>query len=357
MIVPIVCAITLAATSSLTPREVLPLPSVMGSYALDVAWESPRTLLIATDRGVFRFSTTDRKATSLISGAPLPDGLPDPSAISTDGATLVAASMHAYGGYSLRIRDQKRLIAQRTLTMLVSDVAVHGKRACVIGCATATNESTVNAIAFCGAPNDAWGDYKPLHRLHNGDDALKAFSTAAWGLTGSIAAGEDGSIHVVTAAEPGVYRYSPSGELIEVLGRSLDQFVVNVSPDVLRRFATDMQNRYRLLMNPQPIIDDLVVTTRGPALIIRVADKDKIRWELMWPLRDGGGSPPLRLGIERFGPFGHMRCAANGTSLACVGSKPPRKQDGFGTNWERYPHLWLVDLPPAPAAIVKRGTN
>jgi hypothetical protein len=336
-------AIALAATSAAVPRAILPLPATMGSYANAVAWESPQTLLIATERGVFRFSIGDRKATLLLSGAPLPDGLPEPSAIATDGATLVAASMRSYGSFSLRLRDQKRLIAQRTLKLL--DVAVHGSRACVIGCATSGEPGTSTALAFCGAINDGWGDYKPLHRLRSGEEARDVFAAAAWGISGSIAMGDDGSIAVVTAAEPGVYRYSPSGELLEVLGASLDQYVIRITPDVLTRFATDVLNRYRLLLNTQSLVDDLVITSRGPALVVRIAGVEKVRWALIWPLRNGGASPPLRLGIDRLGPYGHMRCAANGTQLACVGSKPPRKQDAVSASSERHPHLWLIELP------------
>lgn len=357
MIPAILCAIALAATAATAPRQVVALPAGMGSYAHAVAWESPRSLLIATERGVFRYSMDKRTGTLLLSGVPLPEGLPEPSSISTDGATLVAASMRAYGSFSMRMSDQKRLIAQRTLKLLVSDVTVRGARACVIGAATTAAAGTVNAMAFCGAPNDGWSDYKPLHQLRNGGEARLAFSAAAWGISGSIAAGDDGSISVVTAAEPGVYRYAADGKLLEVLGKSLDQFVVDVRPEILTRFAMDVDNRYRLLLNTQPIVDDLVVTSRGPALVVRVADKEKVRWELVWPLRNGSGTPPLSLGIERFGPFGHLHCAASGRSLACVGSKPPRKQDATGPTSERHPHLWVVDLPPPPAATVARGTR
>jgi len=340
----IAAAILCATALAVAPSDSLELPKTMGSHANDVAWESPRSLLIATERGVFRFSTGDHTSSQVLAGSALPDGLPDPQAIASDGATLVAASLRAYGGFSLRMRDQKRLIAQRTLKFVATDVAVRGPRVCVIGAITSGAGSGANAAAFCGAVDDAWIDYKPLHQLRNGEQGRKVLGTASWGVAGSIAAAADGSVDVVTGAEPGVYRYDASGRLLEVLGRELDQYVIDSRPEVVMRFANDVVNRYRLLLNAQPIVDDLVVTPRGPALIVRSVEKESVRWDLVWPRRDGGAAPPVRLGIDRIGPFGHLRCAASGTSLACVGSMPPRGEAASIETAQRWPHLWLFKL-------------
>lgn len=338
MLLAILCATALAANQSVA------LPDSIGRNAHDVAWESPGTLLIATERGVFRFSTSDRKTTPLLSGAALPDGLPDPSSIASDGATLVATSMRAFGGFSLRMRDHKRLIAQRTLKFVASDVSVRGSRACVIGATTSGTGDAANAAAFCGAVDDAWTNYKPLHQLRNGEQGRRVLSTVSWGVTGSIATADDGSVHVFTAAEPGVFRYDKNGAFVEILGKSLDDYVIDSRPEVVVRFANDVENRYRLLLNTQPIVDDLVVTPRGPALVVRSVEKGKVRWDLVWPQRNGGAAAPLRLGIDRFGPFGHVRCAARGTALACVGSMPPREQAASIETAQRWPHLWVFSF-------------
>ena len=109
----------------------MPRPPAIGHYAADVAWESADAVLIATNSGVHRFSLRNRKSERLISNAPLPDGVPDPQAVASDGATVTATSAITMGGYSMRLADQKRLIAQR-IRLQPLDVAVRGQRTCVL---------------------------------------------------------------------------------------------------------------------------------------------------------------------------------------------------------------------------------
>jgi hypothetical protein len=111
------------------------------------------------------------------------------------------------------------------------------------------------------------------------------------------------------------------------------------------RFAGDVDGRYRLLLNTQPTIDDLVLTPKGPAIVVRIGENARTRWELWWPRSDGRTIPPTRLGIDRIGPFGHLYCDVRGTALACIGSKPDRKQAGDFRIAELVPHLWIFELP------------
>ena len=162
---------------------------------------------------------------------------------------------------------------------------------------------------------------------------------------GAIALADDGSLSVITAVEPGVFRYGPDGKLIETLGRSFDELVLPMTSELRTRFAGDVDGRYHLLLNKQPILEDLVLTPRGPAIVVRIAEKGRTRWELWWPRADGRTVPPTRLGIDRIGPFGHVHCDARGTALACVGSKPdPKKAADFRVS-EHVPYLWIFELP------------
>jgi hypothetical protein len=99
------------------------------------------------------------------------------------------------------------------------------------------------------------------------------------------------------------------------------------------------------VLNTQPILEDLVLTPRGPALVVRIAEKERVRWELWWPRSDGRSVPPTKLGIDRIGPYGHLQCDARGRLLACVGSKPDRKQAADFDQSELAPYLWIFELP------------
>ena len=153
-------------------------------------------------------------------------------------------------------------------------------------------------------------------------------------MAGAIALDADGSLTVITSSEPGVFRYAPDGTLIQKSGESFDELVITAMREIPARFAGDIAGRYRLLLNTQPTIDDLVLTPRGPAIVVRIAEKERIRWELWWPRADGRAAPPTRLGIEPAGPQEHLRCDARGASLACVAAK--------GST----PHLWIFELLP-----------
>lgn len=340
LFVPALVGLIVAATAnSLAPRMVVPLPSAMGRSATDVAWESADGLLIATGEGVHRYSLRDRTVLKILPVTPLPDGLPDPMAIASDGTALVAASSIGMGGaYAMQLRDRKRIFAQRGRFMPL-DASVRGQRVCLL--AFQFHEKSNEAV-WCGALNEGWSKYKPVHRLRSGE---KIFRDAWDRFGGAIAVGEDGSLAVITSAEPGVFRYAPDGTLIETTGQSFDQLVLTAMREMRSFFAGDVEGGYRLILNTQPIIDDLVLTPRGPAIVVRIAEKERTRWELWWPRADGRTVPPTRLGIDRIGPFGHIQCDARGSSLACVGSKPDRKQAADFHISESAPYLWIFELP------------
>jgi hypothetical protein len=304
----------------------IPLPAAIGQYASDVTWESADAVLITSNLGVYRYSLRNRTVERLISAAPLPDGVPDPEAVASDGATVEVISGIAMGGYSMRLADRKRLVAQR-IRFVPLDVTVHGERVCVL--AHEIRKKT-NEVVFCGKVNEFWSKYTPVHRLTSGE---AIFPHAMDRLGGAIALDADGSLTVITSAEPGVFRYAPDGTLIEKSGASFDELVITAMREIPARFAGDIAGRYRLLLNTQPIIDDLVLTPRGPAIVVRIAEKERIRWELWWPRADGRVVPPTRLQIAATEPYSHLRCDARGSALACVSSPG------------HAPHLWTFELP------------
>jgi hypothetical protein len=329
----------LVIAAALTPREAIPIAPVVGRYVSDVAWETSGTVLLATEKGILRYSLRTRTAETLIATTPLPDGLADPVTVSSDGLSVVATSDVSVGGYAMRLADRKRLSAIR-VPLIPLDVAVRGPTQCIL--AMQMNRQTDEAV-FCGPVEKSWLKYKPLHRISSGDKSLR-FANAVT-QAGAIALAADGSVAVITNVEPGVFRYAPDGTPLETLGRSFDELVLPMTQEIKRRFAMDVDGRYRLVLNAQPTLEDLVLTPRGPAIVVRIAEKGRVRWELWWPRADGGVVPPTPLGIDRIGPFGHLKCDARGTSLACIGALPDRKKAADYRVSEDAPHLWIFELP------------
>jgi hypothetical protein len=345
----IVAAALFAVAAATPPRAIAPvsdraLALSQSRNAYDVTWANDR-LLVATDRGVYALSRDGGAATEVIHGLPLPEGLPEPEELSSDGKSVAAVSWASHGAFNLRLADRKRLVAQRSVRLIPLDVALRGDRACLLAFAPAPpSDNDKSAAVWCGSPSDSWGELKPLHRLHS-EHARDLFRSSLGSYDGAIAVESDGTLDVVTSSEPGLYRYGADGRLTEVLGQSMDELVLEGIKEVTSRFAGDLENRYRLLLNAQPTIDDLVVTPRGPAILVRLSEGEKIVWELWYPSRSGGVAERLRLGIDRIGPYGHLRCEARDAELACVGSMPPRAEAAQALTAQAWPHLWLFHLP------------
>jgi hypothetical protein len=350
----VAASVFLAATAPPPPPTInayneRELAAAMGKYAHDITWAGADTILIATELGVYTLHAAGGAATQLIKGVPVPDGLPDPTALSSDGDSVSAISWNSNGGFALKLSGRKRLDAQRSLRFIPMDVALSGNKVCEVGFAPSPSSPALkDAAAWCGGPSDSWTELKPLHYIHD-PHARDLFLSAPGLLGGRIAIEADGTVDVITSAQPGVFRYGKDGKLKELLGQSMDDLVLESMNEVRIRFATDIENRYRLLLNAQPIVDDLVATPSGPAIVVRLASGDRIHWELWYPLRGGGIGERLRLGIERIGPYGHLRCDAHGSNLACTGSQPPHNEASTVKTAQAWPHVWFFHLPAKPS--------
>jgi hypothetical protein len=334
----------LASPATITAYSERALPPSIGKYAHDLSWSGRGAFLIATDLGTFRLPLSGGAQAEVIKNVPLPDGLPDPSAISSDGHSASAISWDANGGFAFRLDTGKRLRAQRSIKLIPMDVALSGEHSCVVGFApNPPSEELKDVAAWCGGVSDSWPELKPLHFLHN-DHARELFRSAAAPFGGRVVIEPDGTVDVITSVQPGVFRYSADGKLKEVLGQSIDDLVIESMKEIRGRFAMDLENRYRLLLNAQPLIEDLVATPKGPAIVVRLAEGDKIHWELWYPLRSGGVGERIRLGIDRIGPYGHLRCDTLGSNLACTGSQPPRNEASVAKTAEAWPHVWIFHL-------------
>jgi hypothetical protein len=330
----------------LQPTSRYRLPKVLGEEVRDVAWLDEWTVLLASNQGVFRYELQTGATKEVLTGAPVPEGLSQPMAIATDGETLAAVSPYSSGNFALRVKDHKRLLAQQSHKVIASDVGVRGNRVCFLGVAIAPFGEVTSATAVvCGGFSDSWAELKPLHAIHTGSAAEMIYRASVPPYAGAILIESNGVVDVITSAEPGVYRYSPAGAAIGVLGSTLNELVLDNAEDILKQYAVDVDKRYRVLLNTRATIDGLVATPDGPSIVVRLAEHDIIHWELWYPEKAGGAKRRFRLGIERLGPFGHLRCNARGDRMACVGSAPGKVDAVNPRKSETPPILWLFRLP------------
>ena len=345
-----------AVASGAELRPVLrPLPPNAGLFVRDVAWQNDN-LLVATDKGIFRYKADGKGAPAqVVDTRRIPDGIPTPYSVSSNGTLSIATTVVPPSSYAWRAKDQGRAWAEQAADVIGSDTALTKDKNCVLGWRYKAADANARSTAvWCGTFGDRWGTFQPIHRIRSGDAAVKIFRSAALHFGGSIVADEKGNINVITSAEPGVFRYAPNGTLLEVLGSNVDDLILDRAAEIVQRFGTDMQGRYRSILNTQPLIDDLVVTPSGTAIVVRVPEKDTIRWELWYPDASGGIRQRTVLGVKRYGPYGHMRCAARRTKLACVASLPPQAEAATLPAAQSFPHLLLFDLPVAQQIAATR---
>jgi hypothetical protein len=346
----IVAAVLLTTTASaiasdLRPQLVRRLPDEIGLSIRDVAWRGRDSLLLATNQGVYSYTPSSGRSSRVLASAPVPDGVREPRSIDVDSTYAIVTGPVPPSGYVWAVKDNERVVAQTSADLSVSQSVVWGKTLCVLASSLrGTTNDVKSGSVWCGNVDAGWSTFKPIHRIRSGDAAVDRYRRAILHHGGSIASGHDGSFYVVTAAEPGVFHYSVTGRLLDVTGADLDDLVLTDMRDLALRFGMDIENRYKLLLNTQPTIDDLVATPSGPAIVVRIAEKDKVRWELWYTDRSGGASRKVRLKADRPGPYGHLRCDALSDTLACIGSLPPASEGNVIEKAQKYPHVWLFKL-------------
>lgn len=338
-------AIVLSATLSLPPLR--PVQTVdlskHGAAASDVVWLDDRQLLVGLlEGGVIRVTPGDGVSTPWLKQESLPVPVPEPELLASHGDTVVVMG----GGrrsYLFLTRDGRYVGSRTGGGLNPRGVAISGGRAFYIGWVTkqGTDEDQQRGVLWSQVPGKPLNP-RPLHRIVRGEDALRRWRLTMHPYGGSVVALPDGSVALITSAEPGVYRYDSSGRLIEVLGNGVDSLVVD-SPRLIKAYATEIVGRYRDVLDRQPTIDDLIVTPTGLAILVRTVKGDRIQWQLWRPGRtDIISVQPLEPGAHA--PIGHMKCDARGLRLACVTNLPTAEQAAQPGPAGSNPTLYIYDF-------------
>lgn len=314
-------AVTLAP---LKPAQTIDL-SKHGVGAADVTWLSDRDLLVALAKGgVVRVSLDGPRVTEWLPQGEIPHGVPSPELIATDG-DLVVVMGGGRRNYVFRKRDGTHVDGHTGGPLNPRGLAVARNTAFYIGWVTrmGTSEDQQRGVLWSQPAGKPLID-RPIHRIVSDGDALARWRLTMHPYAGSMVALDDGSIAVITSAEPGIYRYDADGKLAGILGSGIESLVVD-SPALVKSYGRDVVGRYDAILDRQPSIEDLVAAPEGLAILVRVADGPRIQWQLWYPgASEVKGIQPLEPKLH--GPIAHMKCEARRDRMACVTNRPDAEQ-------------------------------
>lgn len=327
---------------TLAPTNVTPVSEPALAYASSVAWRDDRTLLISARSGIVAYDLISRTATPLVAGVAPPSGLPRAIGLDSDGKDVVAFNLDQ-SDLAADAHTGRVVTARRDGALQIADVAVHAGTAAILGFPFHLKTSEF-AQLWIGKPGAPWTSFHPLHPISEAADEIVRYAVAPLG--GAVTFARDGTIAMISPAEPGVFRYRVDGTPLPTLGAEIRELVVPRMREATFGYRLDYVGRYREILNKQPLIDDLVDTPDGLAIVVRRWSEGAVHWELWFP-----GPRTVRrrvaLGLQDPGVAGgHLHCSTRGPRLACTyGTITPPDQP-----WT--PQLALFDL----RSVTRSGT-
>jgi len=305
-----------AAAISLRVISSTPLPD--GVIARDVRWAGPSEVYVSTGKeGVIR-----TRVDSTVRGTKvMPGGEQGGFVISGLVAVgknhvFVASPMGAVGWIPLT--GGARKLGQKGL-LSVMDIDARADTAAVLGADSGPIQGLARdgTIAWIGSLSKNMSDMRPLMkgRAKPGGKDMARCSILE---TGAIRFMQDGSLVVVPGSEPGVYRYSTSGKLLqtwdtEPLGIVDDCWI---SEKELLLVARDFGRRIDWYAS-RVILDEILPFRAGPAFLLRRVEKGVTKWDVVTlPYR--GESQRVALPINMPTPRAHVRGDIRGDQLVLL---------------------------------------
>jgi hypothetical protein len=329
-----------AGCETLEPALVRELPAATFRDPDGVAWLSDGSLAIGSWSGVHEYELASNTFRPLVAPRELPHGLPQVEDLATDGRTLVAFN-NDYSDLAFDLARSRIAAVHRGVEFQVLDLAVRGDTLVLLGFPAVSKAVKTGAlwIGRIGAKRDT---FRLLHQVD--DEKLDSLRSCITPFGGATVVQQDGTIAMITAAEPGVHRFRPDGTPLPPLGHGLSELAVPRIHEFRSKYAPDVAGLYRELLNPQPMADDLIETSDGLAIVVRRWTKEQLWWELWFPGPGGGTRKRIRLAMEdQRGVGGHVRCAGRGNRVACL---VPKALIPSGIGNERT-SLMLFDLGKA----------
>ncbi|MCB1057280.1 MAG: hypothetical protein KDD11_17405 [Acidobacteria bacterium] len=285
-------------------REVTLKGSLRGS--LDVRWSGGSTLLLAVQgTGVVEIPATQSDPVQVRITVDGQDSW-NTSRVAVAGDYVVFASeLFVYGWKG---RRGEVSLERSPFFEAIGDLDAQGDHFAVLGLHRDSDRilAPKGIIAWIGRVGDASGSPTPILASTSGPGAVLMDNCPTFGI-GGVRFLPDGSLLVVPGAEPGAFRLSASGELLDTwdldsLGIGAD---CSFGTDKALLYGRDPHARWGFL-NKYRTVDEILIFRGKPALVVRRADEAGSRWQLVL-LEPGGGSEVLNLPLASPSKYAHIR--------------------------------------------------
>jgi hypothetical protein len=311
-------------TAATTLRHVKSASLPQALIIRDVRWASASEVYVSEGkRGVVRVAIDS--PSHLISVLPGADrgGFPLSGRLAVGQKHLVVASPLGVVGW-IPLDDTTQKIRYRALRT-VMDIDAHGDSAAVLGAERGDllGLSPEGTIAWIGSLSKGLSSMRPIMKGRS-DPGGKDMARCSIFETGAIRFMTDGSLVVVPGVEPGIYRFSPGGKLMQTWDTQPLEMVDNCSidDDLLHLLARDFARGSEWFAS-RIMLDDILPLPSGPGLLLRRVENGVTKWDLI-VLRYGKGKPeriPVPLTMPT--PRAHMRGDVRGNQIVFLAFDDP----------------------------------
>ena len=316
----------IAAAAGAIPGGVAFVPRIVSEHAIslrdasDVRWvDADHVLVTDTYNGIVRLSLSGSDVVSLPEW-PHPNG-PGTSytCLAISGDTVVVGDF----AFSFRWRERGKTALHREFQEFIADLDLDGDRILLSGLRRDSDGKMGQdgAFAWIGSLRGGERSLRPVLPFR---DMGSIENCASFGL-GAVRFLSNGSFMVVPGAEGGIYLYDKSAKLQRVwqtdpLGIDTD---CEMSREQQSALGPNVVARQQWV-NRRRIVDEILDTPAGPALIARKVTPAGTHWDLILLASDGSVSE-RSLPFESSSPWAHVAAAtrANRAVFVIADRVPP----------------------------------
>jgi hypothetical protein len=284
-------------------------PTALGAAA-DVRWAGDDSILVSdTDRGIGQATlpASGKVTVSWLPEWPPPTGPGlQPLHIALSGDRIVSGDWL----FMLRWHARHGHESGQIPVYYIADLDLNGDRLLVSGMRRdpAGKMGMDGAMAWLGSLSAGEAGLKPILPFHSEDEIMRC---AGFGLGVVRFLRTDGSFIVVPATEPGIFLFGSDGHLqrnwhTDAIGI---EATCGLSQDQKRMFAQSPAARQEWV-NHRAMIDEVIDTPDGPAVIIRSRGKEKTTWEMV--VLNGDAGVRLALPFSSSSPWAHLSADTRG---------------------------------------------
>ncbi len=312
-------------------------PTALGA-AVDVRWAGDDSILISDMRRGVGQATLPASGKVTVSWLP---EWPPPTGPGWRVEHLALSGDRIVGGdmaFMLRWHARHSHESGQMVVEYIADLDLYGDRLLVSGMRRdhAGTMGMDGAMAWLGSLSAGEAGLKPVLPFHDRDDIARC---GGFGL-GVVRFLNNGTFIVVPATEPGIFLFGSDGHLqrnwhTDAIGI---EATCGLSQDQARMFASSPVAR-QAWVNRRAVIDEVIDTPDGPAVVIRSRGKGKTTWEMVVLNGDAGVRVPLP--FTSSSPLAHLSADTRGRrTIFLIADRLVSREEGTSrlvlTEWSEH---------------------